>query len=163
MQSAPPAHVRPLLLLIEDDPAVLGALTFAFDTEGYQVAAFRDAAAVLAAPQLDRAACIVIDHRLPDLSGLQVLSQLRARGVGAPALLITTHPDAALRREAAAANIEIVEKPLLGDVLAAKVRALSTKQSTGGHGLAPAPMSREETAASSIMPMTAGRQASPSK
>jgi FixJ family two-component response regulator len=144
MQSAPPAHVRPLLLLIEDDPAVLGALTFAFDTEGYRVAAFRDATTVLAAPHVDEPACIVVDHRLPGLSGLQVLSQLRARGVTAPALLITTHPNAALRREAAAAHVEIVEKPLLGDVLAAKVRALSAKHSSGGHSLAPAPTSPEE-------------------
>lgn len=144
MQSAPPAHVRPLLLLIEDDPAVLGALTFAFETEGYRVAAFRDPAAMLAATDLDEPSCIVVDHRLPGLSGLQVLSQLRARGVTAPALLITTYPNAALRREAAAAHVEIVEKPLLGDVLAAKVRALSSHQLAGGHGLAPAPTSPEE-------------------
>jgi hypothetical protein len=62
----------------------------------------------------------------------------------APALLITTHPSAALRRDAAAANVEIVEKPLLGDVLAAKVRALSAKHNAGGRGFAAAPTSPED-------------------
>lgn len=137
--TAAKAQLRPLLLLIEDDPAVLGALTFAFETEGYQVGAYRDAAAVLAASPTERAACLVIDHRLPGLSGLQVLAQLRALGVDAPALLITTHPSAELKRQAAAANVEIVEKPLLGDVLAAKVRTLSAHPIGGGDGPPPRP------------------------
>lgn len=131
---------RPLLLLVEDDPAVLSALTFAFEIEGYQVAAFRDPASALAAPESVRASCLVVDHRLPSMTGLEVVARLRGQGVAAPALLITTHPTTQLRRDAAAAHIEIVEKPLLGDVLAAKVRAL-TRNATGGHGLARAPSS----------------------
>ena len=134
---------RPLLVLIEDDPAVLGALTFAFETEGYQVAAFRDPASALAAPEILRAACLIVDQRLPGLTGLQVVARLRAQGVAAPTLLITTHPTAQIRRDAAAAHIEIVEKPLLGDVLAAKVRAL-TRHASGGHGVAPAPAPSSE-------------------
>lgn len=127
---------RPLLVLVEDDRAVLGALTFAFETEGYQVAGFRDPTSALAASETARASCLVVDQGLPGMTGLQVVAHLRAQGVAAPALLITTHPTAQLRRDAAAAHIEIVEKPLLGDVLAAKVRALARG---GGHGFAPAP------------------------
>jgi two-component system, LuxR family, response regulator FixJ len=128
----------PLLVLVEDDRAVLGALTFAFETEGYQVAAFRDPVSALAASEITHAFCLVVDQRLPGMSGLQFVARVRARGVAAPALLITTHPTAQLRREAAAAEIEIVEKPLLGDVLAAKVRTLA-RIGGGGHGHAPAP------------------------
>jgi two-component system, LuxR family, response regulator FixJ len=124
----PAAQARPsrsLLVLVEDDRAVLGALTFAFETEGYQVAAFRDPASALAAAETKGASCLVIDQRLPGMSGLELVAHLRAEGVAAPALLITTNPTAQLHRDAAAAEIEIVEKPLLGDVLAAKVRALA--------------------------------------
>jgi two-component system response regulator FixJ len=128
---------RPLLVLIEDDRAVLNALSFSFETEGYQVAAFRDPASALAAAETARASCIVVDQRLPGMSGLQVIARLRAQGVAAPALLITTNPTADLRRDAAAAKIEIVEKPLLGGLLAAKVGAL-TGVSGGGHDPAPA-------------------------
>ncbi len=137
----PPAYsrtIRPLLVLIEDDWAVLGALTFAFETEGYQVAAFRDPASALAAREPRRAACLVVDQRLSGMSGLQAIARLRAQGVAAPALLVTTQPTAQLRRDAAAAKVEIVEKPLLGDVLAAKVRALAHLPGSG-HGHAPAP------------------------
>ena len=127
---------RPLLVLVEDDRAVLGALTFAFETEGYQVAAFRDPASALAASETARASCLVVDQHLPGMSGLEVVARLRAQGLTAPVLLITTHPTAQLLRDAAAARIEIVEKPLLGDVLAAKVRAHMS-----GGGLAPTPSS----------------------
>lgn len=139
---APARPFRPLLVLIEDDRAVLGALTFAFETEGYQVAAFRDPSSALAASETGGASCLVVDQLLPGMTGLQVVAHLRAQGVAAPALLITTHPTAQLRRDAAAAHIEIVEKPLLGDVLAAKVRALA-HTAGGGHGIAPAPSSTE--------------------
>jgi two-component system, LuxR family, response regulator FixJ len=137
-ESAHARSLRPLLVLVEDDSAVLSALTFSFETEGYQVAAFRDPASALAAPETGRAACLVVDQHLPGLTGLQVVARLRGQGVAAPALIITTHPTAQLRRDAAAAHIEIVEKPLLGDVLAAKVRALS-HVADGGHGQVRAP------------------------
>ncbi len=137
-ESAQHRPSRPLLVLVEDDPAVLSALTFAFETDGYQVAAFRDPTAALAAPETVRASCLVVDQRLPGMTGLEVVARLRAQGVAAPALLITTHPTAQLRRDAATAHVEIVEKPLLGDVLAVKVRALA-QRAGGGHGIAPAP------------------------
>ncbi len=132
----------PLLVLVEDDPAVLGALTFAFEIEGYQIAAFRDPASALVAPEAARASCLIVDQQLPGMTGLQVVAQLRAQGVAAPVLLITTQPNAQLRRDAAEAQIEIVEKPLLGGVLAAKVRAL-TRTLGGGSGLAPMPSSQD--------------------
>ena len=121
---------------------MLSALTFAFETEGYRVAAFRDPVSALAASETMRASCLVVDHHLPSMTGLEVIARLRGQGVAAPALLITTHPTAQLRRDAAAARIEIVEKPLLGDVLAAKVRAL-TRMPGGGRGIAPAPSSED--------------------
>ncbi|GAM98187.1 response regulator receiver protein [alpha proteobacterium U9-1i] len=85
--------------------------------------AFADAEALLADPQSPHASlCFVLDQKLPGMSGLALLSALRARNVGAPAILITSNPTAILRREACAAGVEIVEKPLLDGVLATKVR-----------------------------------------
>lgn len=85
--------------------------------------AFADAESLLANPEVPRAsACLVLDQKLPGMSGLALLAALRARNVGAPAILITSNPTAALRLEARAAGAEIVEKPLLDRVLASKVR-----------------------------------------
>lgn len=111
------------LVLVDDDPHVLHALRFAFETEGYDVRTYTRGEDLLAAPPIEPADCIVIDERLPGLSGLDTVASLRARGVLAPAILITTHPTPFMVRRAAAAAIDIVEKPLIGDTLAATVRA----------------------------------------
>jgi len=47
---------------------------------------------------------------------------LPARNVGLPALLITSHPNPALRAAAAKAGVRIVEKPLMGDALVESIR-----------------------------------------
>jgi len=121
-QSAPPS-----LAVVDDDPAVLQALTFAFETAGWHVAAFASAEAALSAPNAADWRCLILDQKLPGLSGLDLLERLRARAVVAPALLITTHPSAETRRRALAAGVEIVEKPLLDDALARKVGRVTTQ------------------------------------
>jgi two-component system, LuxR family, response regulator FixJ len=51
------------------------------------------------------------------------LVELRRRQVAAPAILITTHPSAAVRERAAATGVAVVEKPLLGDALFQEIYA----------------------------------------
>jgi FixJ family two-component response regulator len=105
------------IVLIDDDPAVLAALKFAFEAEGFAVAPYRSGSEVLAEPSLPQHGCLVIDFRLPDMDGLNLLASLRSRAVELPAILVTSHPSPSLRRRAAAAGTPIVEKPLLGDAL----------------------------------------------
>ncbi|MCL4716767.1 MAG: response regulator [Hyphomonadaceae bacterium] len=120
-----PATASRHLILVDDDPDVLDALRFAFEMEGYEVSLFSSGEQLLAqTPPGGSPACIVIDERLPGVTGMDTLQQLRARGFSLPAILITSHPSAALQRRAAAAKVEIVEKPLLSDALARKVEAL---------------------------------------
>jgi two-component system, LuxR family, response regulator FixJ len=125
---------KPLVVLVEDDPAVLGALTFAFETDGYDVEPFSGPQGVLDRAPLGAGVCMIIDEKLPKLSGLDLLAQLRARGVTAPAFLITTNPSQHMRRRAAVAGVEIVEKPLLGDVLRDKVRDALNREAPSGEG-----------------------------
>lgn len=110
------------MVLVENDPALLRALSFAFETEGYRVRAHLDGRSALAALPIEQGACVVIDQRLSDCTGLDLLTRLRGRGVCAAAILITSNPSTEIRAIAAAAGAEIVEKPLLGDALASKVR-----------------------------------------
>lgn len=110
------------LFLVDDDPALLNALSFAFETEGYDVRAFTDAESLLSDFEAPDGAVFVLDQRLPGMSGLALVAELRARKVISPAVLITSNPNAAVRCEARAAGVEIVEKPLLDGVLAVKVR-----------------------------------------
>jgi two-component system response regulator FixJ len=67
--------------------------------------------------------CLVTDYNLPGINGLDLLAQLRERRVRLPAILITTHPSAAIRDRAASAGVRVIEKPLLSDTLFQGIRA----------------------------------------
>lgn len=112
---------RPLVCVVDDDAAVRRALEFALDLEGYQVKTFDSGEALLLDSLPTDAACLVLDERLPGMSGLDTLRQLRARSVELPAILITTHPGPTLRAAAARADVPILEKPLLGETLVAAI------------------------------------------
>lgn len=111
------------IFLVEDDAALRSALQFVMESEGYEVHPFADGEHLLAETFPVRDACLVVDQRLPGLSGVQALMTLRSRGIGLPAIIITTHPKAPLRLAAAATHAYIVEKPLVGDALLAHIRA----------------------------------------
>ena len=111
----------PRVAIVEDDSSLLGALAFALETEGYEVASYADATRVLEAPP--RADCLVVDLKLPDLDGLALIGRLRALGHDTPAILITTTPDDRCRQDAAKAGVRIVEKPLLDATLRRAIEA----------------------------------------
>ena len=118
-----PTAERPLVVVVEDDTALCGALNFSLDLEGYDVRIFGTGEDLLASQLPITHACLVIDERLPGVTGLDALRELRRRGILLPALLITTNPTAVLRRAAAEAEVPIVEKPLLGDTLMREIRS----------------------------------------
>lgn len=113
---------RPVVLLVDDDPAVSHALQFSFDLEGFDVRVFKDGESLLAAGALPSSGCLVLDQNLPGMDGLTLLSRLRAQGVELPAILITTNPRSVLRGRCAVAGAPIIEKPLLTDALLLAVR-----------------------------------------
>lgn len=115
----------PTLAIVDDDPAVRHALTFAFDAAGIGAASFEDAESTLRAAGAQAWRCLVLDQNLPGISGLDLLDRLRSRGIVAPAILITTNPSGDTLTRAGRSGIEICEKPLLGDGLVERVRALT--------------------------------------
>ncbi len=121
-----------LVLIADDDREVLNALRFALELEGYQVGAFATGRALLEAAHDAPAACLVIDQKLPDTTGLELIIRLRASGVATPSVLITTNLPTHLRIRATTLAIPIVEKPLLTDALFATIRELIGGQTLGG-------------------------------
>ena len=114
------------LLLVEDDVSLRLALTFAFEADGYRVQPYADAWEVLEAPtDALLADCMIVDYRLPRMDGLALLAALRQRRITSPAILITSHPDERCRRRALAAEVEIVEKPLVSDELRRRVKQIT--------------------------------------
>jgi FixJ family two-component response regulator len=112
----------PKVVIAESDAALLHAMTFAFESEGYVVHGFRDGASLLAGAP-DGVLCFVLSHRLPGMDGLELYDRLRANGQTAPTIVIATQPSKHLRERAAAQDIALVRKPLVDATLADTVRA----------------------------------------
>lgn len=111
------------VVVIEDDRELCRALQFSLEIEGYTVHCHTDAEAYLRSDDRLWPSCLVVDHVLPGMTGLDLLARLAADGIAVSAILITSNPGAMLRRRADAAGVPIVEKPLLGNALAEAIRS----------------------------------------
>jgi FixJ family two-component response regulator len=114
---------RNLIVVVDDDSAVRESLRFSLGIEGFAVRAFSSAQQLLAEAVLPAGDCFVVDQNMPGMSGLDLISTLRARDLTAPVILITSHPNATVRDRAAAAGVSIVEKPFLDFTLLDSVRS----------------------------------------
>lgn len=90
-----------MVVVIEDDESMRDALEGLLEAAGMRTAVYRCAEDLLASRALDEARCIVSDVRLPAMSGLELVSELRRRGPRPPVILITAHDSPAMRNEAA--------------------------------------------------------------
>jgi FixJ family two-component response regulator len=124
---------RPVVVVIDDDAAVLGSLRFALEIEGFEVETYGSAREFLARESRTEPVCLVIDYRLPDMNGLDLLMAMRRAGDARAAVLITSNPGALLRRRAADEGVPIIEKPLLSDSLLNAIRGSSLPQPPAAH------------------------------
>lgn len=126
MSEANAQHLPIHIVLVDNDPAVLHSLSFALRLDGFEVSAYADAAAFLAAPQPQPWACAIIDQDMPGMTGLDVAAALRKRGSTLPLIMMSGGAMPWLNKRALEAGfIAVVEKPLFGDELGIAVaRAL---------------------------------------
>lgn len=109
---------RVLIHVIDDDAAVRDALAFLLDVHGYEVASYASAPEFLSALPGQSIRCIVTDVRMPRMSGLELVRELKARGVSAPVVVMTGHGDIPLAVEAMRAGVsDFIEKPFDDAVL----------------------------------------------
>jgi two-component system, LuxR family, response regulator FixJ len=113
---------RFVVAVVDDDAAVCSSLKFSLELEGFAVRTYASGAEFLAANDLGAFSCLVIDQRMPAMSGMELIATLRAERVGTPAILVVSHPNPALSARAATAGVPIVEKPLLGNALLERIR-----------------------------------------
>jgi two-component system response regulator FixJ len=120
----------PLVIVVDDDMAVRNSLKFSLEIEGFAVRAYAGGSELLNDGQLPpEGGCLVVDQTMPGMNGLDLVAQLRSRHFMVPAILITSHPSAALRARAAKAGVPIVEKPFLGTTLIDRIRDLFSRGS----------------------------------
>ena len=102
----------PTVFIVEDDEAMLGALAEMAKTIGLQVEAYRSAQEFLERYDPEHPGCLVLDVRMPGMSGLQLLDELNARDIRIPVIFITGHGDVTLAvRAMKSGAIDFLEKP----------------------------------------------------
>jgi len=113
----------PKVLVVEDDQSMREAIERLLGAAGFEPIAYASAEAALAGSAGSEAICIISDLKLPVMSGLELLAELRARGHHQPLILITAYDapglgEDAMRHGAAAYLV----KPFHGTALLAAVR-----------------------------------------
>jgi two-component system response regulator FixJ len=118
MSSNSPVHV------IDDDDAVRESLEFLLRTAKIDVLTYDSATSFLSTLPSDATGCVVTDVRMPGMSGVDLLRQLRARGSTMPVIVITGHGDIQLAVEAMKIGAaDFLEKPFDDEVLLTSVKA----------------------------------------
>lgn len=121
-------NARPLqVMLVDDDDAVRDSLAALLKTWRFDVGGYATGEAFLADADLSRADCVLLDVRLPDMSGLDVLKELRERNVDKPVIVITGHGDVAMAVKALQIGAQdFLEKPFDGDELAKRIQEMAS-------------------------------------
>jgi len=105
----PPA---PRVGIIEDDADVRRSIARLLDTVGLETQSFERARDALGGLRGDRPGCLVVDMRLPDRDGLDLIADLRERDIHSPAVIITAYADVPSAVRAMKLGVfEFLEKP----------------------------------------------------
>jgi FixJ family two-component response regulator len=108
----------PVVYVVDDDAAARAAIQSLLHSVGLRAETFGSAQEFLACRREDAPACLVLDVRLPGVSGLDFQRDLAARKVAIPIIFITGHGDIPMSVEAMKAGaIEFLTKPFRGQVL----------------------------------------------
>ncbi|MCK6389961.1 MAG: response regulator transcription factor [Azonexus sp.] len=115
------------IYVVDDDDAMRDSMTWLLEGEGYRVACYASGAQFLAARHAGMRGCLVLDVRMPEMSGLELYEKLAALGSRLPVIFVTGHGDvpmavAALQRGAC----DFIEKPFHNEDLLSRIRRALT-------------------------------------
>jgi RNA polymerase sigma factor (sigma-70 family) len=121
------SHDTPIVFVVDDDPLIRNGVRSLIGSVGLQVLTFGSAREFLLSARPDAPACMILDVRLPDLSGLDLQRELRELDIHIPIIFITGHGDIPMTVEAMKAGAaEFLTKPFRGqDLLDAVQRAIA--------------------------------------
>jgi FixJ family two-component response regulator len=104
--------VVPTIFVVDDDRSVRTALKRLIQSLGFQVETFDSAQAFLEHGSHDGPACLILDVRMPEMSGIELQQQLTRVGLGMPIIFITGHGNIPMSVKAMKAGaVDFIEKP----------------------------------------------------
>ncbi|MDO5531547.1 response regulator transcription factor [Sutterella sp.] len=84
---------RPLIRIVDDDPAMRSAYALMLSAEGWETAEYEDAHAFLTGDAPSRPGCVLMDYQMPGMNGLDLVREMHSRGIKLPVIFLTAHAD----------------------------------------------------------------------
>ena len=114
---------EPTVFVVDDDRAMRDSLSWLLDSVGLRVRSYATAAEFLADHDPAQPGCLVLDVRMPGMSGLDLQAELARRGVELPTIVITGHAEVSMAvRAVKAGALDFIEKPFSDQLLLDRVR-----------------------------------------
>src|SRR5262245_30944963 len=128
------------IFIVDDDSAVLDALSLVFSLEGYEVSGFQNGDSFLATARARTPAGVILDVHMPGRSGLDILKELNAEQYPSPIFIISGKGDIQMAVEAIKNGaFDFIEKPFEPDTVVTRVRdaivASPSRQALAGETL----------------------------
>ena len=127
----------PVIFVVDDDPSVRIALERLIKSVGFRVQTFDTARSVLNAVPCDAPCCLILDVRMPQMSGLEFQQEMALRGLDMPIIFITGHGTVSMSvRAMKSGAMDFLEKPfeeqqLLDAIQTAVEKDRQSKQQKG--------------------------------
>jgi FixJ family two-component response regulator len=113
-----------LIAVVDDDEAIREATESLIRSVGFRAVVFPSAEDFLRSSHLQDTACLIVDVRMPGMSGLELQRQLAAANYSMPIIFITAHGDEEARARALRAGaVAFLDKPFSDEVLLRAVQA----------------------------------------
>jgi len=127
------AEASPSIAIVDDDPAVLKALSRLLRSHAFRARTYGSGQEFLAALPADLPDCLIVDLQMPGMSGLDLQQHLARNGIPIPTIMITAHGEAALRgRYEQAGLVAFLLKPLQESSLFAAIdKAIGASRGSG--------------------------------
>jgi FixJ family two-component response regulator len=114
---------NPIVFIVDDDPSVRDALSNLLDSVGLAAHTFESSEAFLSFDRPEVPSCLILDAKLPGMSGPDFQDELLRRGIQIPIIFITAHGDVPMtRRVMKAGAIEFLTKPFQKSELLGAIR-----------------------------------------
>lgn len=111
------------VFVVDDDDAMRNSLEWLIESEGHRVETFGSAQAFLDTYYPGRSGCLLLDVRMPGMSGLELQEHLRQQQIRIPVVIITGHGDVPMAVKAMKAGaLDFIEKPFDDDTLLATIQ-----------------------------------------
>lgn len=118
-----------IIYVVDDDPSVRRSLVRILSRSGWRVQAYASGSDFLEAYEAGQSGCIVLDLRMPDMSGLEVQMQLVARGNTMPVIVVTAFSDMPITDQVMQAGaIAVLEKPVWNQRLLTLIEQITHHQ-----------------------------------